>query len=128
VNALEDLWKVSPDARIEDLDAAAAEEPENQFTPVALKYEDAAQYQVQATAAGVRHTVLLDRATAGCCCFCIILACCRLLCLACCSHVMPGLQNVVCARSCWLYWIEASDGNILFAASAAATWLPAVCV
>eukprot|EP00775_Hariotina_reticulata_P013312 gene13312-13441_t len=45
VNSLEDLWKVLPDARIEDLDAAAAEEPENQFTPVALKYEDAAQYQ-----------------------------------------------------------------------------------
>lgn len=45
VASLEELWKAAPDARLEDLDAAQ-EEPENQLTPVVLRYEDAAQYQV----------------------------------------------------------------------------------
>ena len=39
------MWKAAPDARLEDLEAAQ-DEPENQLTPVALRYEDAAQYQV----------------------------------------------------------------------------------
>lgn len=66
VASLEDLWKSSPDARLEDLEAAQ-EEPENLTTPVALRYEDAAQYQVsrsQSPAAAVitcRHVVSLQR-------------------------------------------------------------------
>lgn len=39
------MWKTAPTARVEDLDAVQ-EEPERLLTPVALRYEDAAQYQV----------------------------------------------------------------------------------
>jgi hypothetical protein len=45
VTALEELWKATPDARLEDLEGGQ-EEPENQLTPAVLRYEDAAQYQV----------------------------------------------------------------------------------
>eukprot|EP00878_Enallax_costatus_P012969 GHUV01013545.1.p1 GENE.GHUV01013545.1~~GHUV01013545.1.p1 ORF type:complete len:870 (+),score=258.03 GHUV01013545.1:596-3205(+) len=44
VAALEERWKTSPGARLDDLETAQ-EEPESTITPVALRYEDAAQYQ-----------------------------------------------------------------------------------
>jgi hypothetical protein len=51
--ALEELWKARPDAGLDDLDAAGGAGADGgagggaaELTPVALKYDDAAQYQV----------------------------------------------------------------------------------
>lgn len=46
VSSLEELWKSRPDAALDDLDASA-EERGSQVAPVALRYEDAAEYQVR---------------------------------------------------------------------------------
>lgn len=48
--ALEELWKARPEAGLDDLDAAAEGGGDAaaaaELMPVALKYEDAGQYQV----------------------------------------------------------------------------------
>ncbi|GIL94261.1 hypothetical protein Vretimale_509 [Volvox reticuliferus] len=44
VNKLEELWKTRPNAGVDDLDEAAGPE-DGAVQPVALKYEDSAQYQ-----------------------------------------------------------------------------------
>ncbi len=51
IGALEDLWKLKPEAKVEDLDAAQeagnGAEGASETQPVVMRYEDAAQYQVR---------------------------------------------------------------------------------
>ncbi len=57
MNKLEDLWKTRPNAGVDDLDEAAGPE-DGAVQPVALKYEDSAQYQVRPR--GTNHLVAFN--------------------------------------------------------------------
>jgi len=54
--ALEELWKARPDAGLDDLESGGRADGQGaggaaELTPVALRYDDAAQYQVRADGA-----------------------------------------------------------------------------
>ena len=59
MNKLEELWKTKPSAGVDDLDEKAGPE-DGAAQPVALKYDDSAQYQVGRVGSGRVGWAALD--------------------------------------------------------------------